>query len=363
MITDTALALPTALEGITAEWMTRALATRRPGVVVSRCEVIDTIFGTSTKIRVALDYASHGEGPPLPERMIVKGGFEEHSARMAAMFTAEVRFYRDILPFTTLRTPECYFAGTQPAGHPGSYQGIVIMEDLALRGVRFCSGLVPETHDEVSRRLRSLAVHHARTWNSPEFAPGGRWDWVRSRFTTDSKAYADRYLQPEVWAHYMSSPRGAAVSVTLHDREWMGHALARLGEIEARSDLCIIHGDTHLGNLYIEPDGTPGFFDMQSARANWALEVAYHVGVSVDVADRRRWEGGLLETYLAELRANGVAAPSFDEAWELYVRSLAYGYFIFAINEVHFQTEAVNTANCARIAAAMIDHDTKRLLS
>ena len=66
--------------------------------------------------------------------------------------------------------------------------------------------------------------------------------------------------------------------------------------------------------------------------------------------------------YLEALNANGVQAPSYDSAWLSYRRSLAYGYFIFLINETRFQTEAVNTAYAARFGAAMLDHGTIDLL-
>ena len=48
-------------------------------------------------------------------------------------------------------------------------------------------------------------------------------------------------------------------------------------------------------------------------------------------------------------------------AWEAHRREIAYGLFIFLINETQFQTEAVNTAYCARFGAAALDHDTVAL--
>jgi aminoglycoside phosphotransferase (APT) family kinase protein len=161
----------------------------------------------------------------------------------------------------------------------------------------------------------------------------------------------------------MAMPRGAAVPMILHDREWMAGALAKLEAYHKQFPVCIVHGDTHLGNLYIEPDGTPGFLDAQTNRGPWQFEVNYHLIVALDMLDRRQWEKPLLVRYLEALRSHGVDAPSFEEAWEAYRRETAYGYFIFAINENEFQTEAVNTAEAARFACAAIDHDTVRLLS
>lgn len=354
-----ALPLPTRVEQIDAGWMTRALAITSPGLVVETCRIIDVIPGTSTKIRVALDYAPGASSAEMPRSLIVKGGFDTHSRNLGPMYLNEIRFYRDVAPYVTLTCPKAYFTATDTSSH----QSVVIMEDLALRGVSFLDPLVPQEYQSVAWRLRSLARYHAETWNAREFEPGERWDWVRNRFSAFSMEYSSRYLEPEVWRQYMASPRGAAVSVSLHDRDWMAHALRRLGEIEAAADTCLIHGDTHLGNLYVEADQRPGFLDMQVTRSHWALEVAYHIASAIDISNRRRWEGALLEVYLSALRVHGIAAPAFDHAWKDYVRFLAYGYFIFIINETRFQTESVNTAHAARFAAAMIDHGTKQALT
>ena len=174
--------------------------------------------------------------------------------------------------------------------------------------------------------------------------------------------YQNRYLSPDVWQHYMDSPRGAAVSQVLHDRLWMANALALLGVQHRQSAACLCHGDTHLGNLYIDADGSPGFFDAQVAKGPWQLEVTYHLIAALDVNDRRRWEKDLLRRYLDSLSAHGVAAPSFATAWEAHRREIVYGLFIFLINEVRFQSEAINTAYTARYGAAALDHDTVGLM-
>ena len=206
-----------------------------------------------------------------------------------------------------------------------------------------------------------MARYHAATWNSPAFEPGGRFEWIGGRHEGWSVTYQQHYLDPERWNHYMSLPRGAAVATCLQDRNWMVRALASLGELHRRSSVCLCHGDTHLGNLYEEADGTPGFFDAQVAKGPWHLEVTYHVVCALDIADRRRHERDLLRHYLGELHRNGVEAPSFDSAWEAHRREVTYGLFIFLINETRFQTEAVNTAYTARFGTAALDYGTHEL--
>ena len=350
--------LPITVEQISAQWLSEALCFRYPGVTVKHCQVVDVIEGTSTKIRVRCDYDAAGTAARLPATLIVKGGFEAHSPSMKEMYANEIRFYRDVQPVVPIHSPRCYYAGSDPNSH----QSVVIMEDLQASGARFLHAQRPQPYAEVARRLSDMARYHAQTWNSPEFQPGGRFDWIGSRFGGWSVEYQNRYFVPDVWQHYVNSPRGAAVSVQLHDRKWMQRALKRLGELEAAEPVCLIHGDTHLGNLYIEADGTPGFFDAQVARAAWHLEVSYHLTCALDDADRKKWEQSLLTHYLLALKSHGVDAPDFDAAWLSYCRSLAYGYFIFIINETRFQTEAINTAYAARFGSALLDHRVKELL-
>ena len=47
---------------------------------------------------------------------------------------------------------------------------------------------------------------------------------------------------------------------------------------------CANHGDTHIGNQYIDVDGEPGFFDSLPHLAPAMYEVSYHVTGALDVA-------------------------------------------------------------------------------
>jgi hypothetical protein len=355
----TDMKLPLAPEDITPAWLNDALQWQHPDVEVLKVEIHDIINGTSTKIRVAVEYATSRGRTALPSSLIVKGGFEAHSKWMAKMYADEARFYRDIRPHIEMNTPACFYAGSDPDSH----QSIVVLEDLRTRNVTFQDPLRPSTYAQLERRLEAMARYHAQTWNSAEFATGGKFDWMTTRYQGFGKMFIARYLEPDRWEHFMRLPRSAAVSVRLHDREWMAGAFKKLEAFHQTCPQCVIHGDTHLGNLYLEPDGTPGFLDAQPCRAPWQMEVNYHLVAACDIADRPQWERPLLAHYLAALQSHGIAAPDFAEAWDAYRRETAYGYFIFVINESQFQTEAVNTAAAARFGAAALDHDTIELLA
>jgi hypothetical protein len=349
--------LPITVEEIDRDWLTAALRTRTPGVTVRGFDIADIKHGTCTKIRLRLDMDAAGKRAGVPETVILKGGFESHSREWHSMHEQEVRGYDDVYRVQPLPSPALYFAEYDRERQ----QGIIIMEDLVARGVTFCDPLQPQSYEEVARRLRVLARHHARTWSSPDFAPGGRWDWADD-ITVASRSYFNRYLVPEVWQRFVDSPRGAASSVRFHDREWIDDMLDRHVILSRQLPPCMNHGDTHLGNLYIDRDGTPGFLDTVPGRAPAMVEISYHVPCALDLADRRRWEGALVQHYLDELGANGIDPPGFEEAMRQYAIFLAHGYLVFLVNESYFQREAINTAYTARFSAAMLDHDTIGLL-
>jgi hypothetical protein len=358
MAATNSLPLPLEIEGITREWLEAALSDYAPGVRVRGFAMVDLIRTTCTKIRLKLDLENNREDAPIPETAILKGGFEPHSRAMAFMHEREAKSYATLLPPLGLRTPMPYFARWDEAAQ----QGIVIMEDLVARGVEFCSPLRPQGFEQVARRLKDLALLHGRTWDSPEMRRGGRWDWLVD-WAGHLDVYFGQFTEEATWQSYIDSPRGAAVSTEFHDRRWMREAMDRMGALTRTLPLSACHGDTHLGNLYIDTDGAPGFYDSIAHKAPAMFEVAYHIGGALDLADRPRLEAGLIQYYLDELAAHGATPPSFEAAMHQYAVYLAYGYLVFIINDSIFQPEAYNTAYAARFSQAMLDHDTKGKLA
>lgn len=350
-------ALPLTLEEITPAWLTQALALRAPGASVRDCEIVDINRGTCTKIRLRLELDAAGIAAGIPPTVILKGGFEPHSRDMFLTHEKEVRAYRDLLPVLKLHSPACYFAGLDEERR----QGIVIIEDLVARGVRFCHPQQPESPDAVAQRLSELARFHAASWDSAALRGNGCWSWAQDTLAL-SRHYMKRYLEADIWNHYVQQPRGAAAAVRFHDRDWMARALDALPQLAQDLPRCLIHGDTHLGNLYVDPDGTPGFFDPQPMQAPALLEVTYHIAGALDVAVRAGAERELVAHYLAALRSHGIDAPSLDAAMQQYAAFLVLGYCIFLVNAAEFQPEAINTAYTARFSAAMLDHGSYELI-
>lgn len=348
--------LPTRIEELTPAWLQSALREKYPAVTLRDAKLIDVNHGTCTKIRFALDLDEAGRAVGIPERVILKGGFEPHSRQMHYMHAQEVHAYADVAPHSPLRFPACHFAGYDA----DAAQGIVIMDDLVARGVTFLHPQRPEEPEAVAKRLTMLARHHAMTWSEPGGRPDARFDWATN--VADS-TYFDTVLKPDIWKGYVDSARGAAASVCFHDLDWMKRAMAKVNHLCRTLPVMVLHGDTHLGNLYVDTDGEPGFFDSLPHLAPAMYEISYHVTGALDVPVRRRHERQLVAHYREELIRCGVDAPSLDEFMHQFGCFLANGYAIFLVNASEFQPEAINTAYTARFSSAMLDHDTMGLLA
>lgn len=344
-------------DNITAQWLETALARQIPGVAVTEFERLDNIVGAQTKVRVKISTNEAGRAARLPERLIVKADIEEFGrGPVANVLFNEPRVYRDIIPSLGVEAPRVFAA--EPGDNGPSY---TVMEDLTERDVQFLYLGNPLTPDVAARFLESLAKIHARWWNAPEIADKGRFGAIRQPMIGMFETYVRHHLSPEVFPHFAALPRAAATPVPLRDPERLQAALFRLRDCHQSMPRCLIHGDTHLNNLYLTADGVPGFYDWSPRRAPWSNDIAYFMPAALDVTDRRVSEKDLLAHYLSALAGEGVAAPTFDEAWLAYRRELAWGMFVFLINGPT-QTEYSNTAAASRFAAAMLDHETFSLL-
>ena len=339
--------LPRTPEEITPDWLTEVLSAQDPGIRVDSAPIVDIVSGACTKVRLAL----RPNRNDFPSTVMMKAGFEAHSPHMQEMHRREAHAYREIIPTLGVNSPKCFFAGETDDG-----RALVILEDLCLRDVKFLSLQAPIGFDLAKRFLEGLAKMHARWWNSPELE--GRFSVVSRASTAHMKHYFDILLNEAEFNSFATAPRGAAMPRMLLNPDLVQRAHARMFEFHQTMPRTILHGDMHLGNLYTEADGTPGYLDHQPCVGPWSIDVTYFLVAGLDLVDRRRWQGALLHHYLTCLASHGIEVPSFDEAWAAYRRDVVWGLLIWMLNGSNFQTESNNTAAATRFAMAMIDLDT-----
>ncbi len=355
-------ALPVEIGEIKADFIRAGLADRfvasNIAANIRDIRIEEVHHGFSTILRVHLDADEQSFAAGLPRSVILKGGFENFSRERGRDFTYhslewEYHAYH-LLPELGLHMPETFFLRLDPARK----QMVILMEDLTLRDVHFQRGLVPNSAEQVARRLTALADFHARTWDCKDLEPGGKYGGLRRNGAQMFLDYLDHGgFTDEEFAKFREMPRIQACPVAFHDYDWIKRIMAYTAELSDAIPNCVIHGDTHLGNLYEEADGTPGFFDSLARQEPGISEATYHICNALDPKVRRESERDLVAHYRNELKKRGIAVPSFHEMMHQYTAFLSLNLITFFVNPNHYQTEAFNTAHAVRAAMAMLDNN------
>lgn len=347
----TAFPLPADIEGISPEWLTAALSIYQPGAVVRQVKQLTTIHGSATKIRLGLDYQAGTQGK-LPETMWIKIGLEPHSAMIddTGLYSVETICYAKLLPAFDLPGPKSYFAAEQDNPH----QCVMLLEDLLNRGVTFNVATRPLNVAQAAAGLDTLAEIHAKTWNAEGLEQFG----LRPLLSGSGVGIFTGAMVEDAEQYY-NAPRGGVLPASMRDQKRLAAGYARyLEHSTMQKPICFLHGDTHVGNTFLESNGSIGFLDWQCAAfGHWAHDVGYFLVSAITTEDRRAGDRDLIAGYLKALKRHGVEPPGFDDAWESYRRSLIYGFVIWLGNPDSMQPPEVNQICLERFSAAMIDHD------
>jgi hypothetical protein len=258
----------------------------------------------------------------------------------------EARFYRDLAPRLGTRRPRTPYVAVDP----DSDAAIIVMEDIVAN-----QGLFMNPHRTfpvpIARQsLSQLAQLHGSTWGLESIKD---LEWIHSGRTSYTAMHDADSLQS-----LLDDGRADGYPAELRSGQNLFNAL----EVHAQHPVtCMLHGDPHTGNVYLDSDGRPCFFDYESIHiGNWAQDVSYHLGTVLSIEDRRSSEQELVQHYLAELAANGGPTIDFEEGYALYERSFSFGYLFWVITVIRGRDEVL--AHMPRLAAALEDHDTYRKL-
>jgi hypothetical protein len=343
----TRTSLPLTLEEVNPEWLTRVLRTQFPDVTITSTVRGAERAGTSTSARFALTYAAGAAG--LPAAVYVKGGFDAVMRRRVwAALIQEARFYAEFADDVPLNIPRAYFAGVDEQGR----QGVVILEDLTARGVRFGHATDDVTLDSVAACVTGLAALHARFWGNTRLGLYRHW-------AEPQRAYLRYLCRPKHWAEVLRRPDADLLVQLLPTPE---AALAGLSAMWAANDArtaTLLHGDCHGGNLFFETDGRPGFLDWQCTfPGNPGHDLGELLLTTLDTGNRRGWERDLIGLYRDVLVGHGVRdAPSKEKLWLDYRRNIMHDMVSSVLNPYDMQTAEVTTITAGRTLRAAHDLD------
>jgi hypothetical protein len=209
--------------------------------------------------------------------------------------------------------PRPYYAAT---GEDGLFT--LLLEDLSVIGCKFSNGEWGVTADAAARALEDLARFHARFADPAERAAVAPW-LARPEPRMDVTPLLRMILDEHRDALTSDYVAAGELYIRHHDR---------INELWNAGPQTYIHGDTHIGNVFLD-QGRVGFHDWGLSRVSTPLrDVSYFLTMTVDPEERRRSERDLLRLYLGALRAAGGPEIGFDDAWS--VHRVQAGYTVVA---------------------------------
>lgn len=304
--------LPETTDRIDADWLGAALAERYPGVRVAGVEVVERHEATNAHARLRVRY---DEAAGAPERIFCKLLPSDPARRPAVARTGmgprEAKFYARLAPGLGLRVPAVHFARCDE--RDGSF--LLLLEDLVASGCSVSDGTLGVAPDSAAGALEDLAALHLRFEDAARRrAEAG---WIPPPL--HDRGYASALLRQGLERH----------------RERLGDAFAEIARLYVagapalhalwqQGPTTLIHGDTHIGNLF-DDRGRTGFLDWGIVGLGTPLrDVSYFLALALGIEDRRRCERDLLRHYLAVRAARGGEPIGFDAAWLAHRVHAAY---------------------------------------
>jgi hypothetical protein len=276
------------------------------------------------------------------------------------MYLNEVRFYDEIRPELSIEAPRAYGglfdASTRRFG--------ILMEDLTLRSARFPNATMEVSLEALTGLVATLAELHARFWSSRRL--DGDLAWVPTRLSGGMFPVFDgigrELIHYQVEHHTFKEDLLRPLNRSV-DRLWedLWESQRRL----AAGPVTLLHGDAHIANSYLLPDGSGGLLDWQlMARGNGANDLTYLLVTALEPEQRRKHERDLIRFYLDELRRHGVEQPpSAEEAWEYHRLAVVWGLVIgWLITPPVNYGVPITEANIARLVTAAQDLESFRAL-
>lgn len=343
----TELPIPANWDALTPDWMTAALAADHPGVEVERVDLVLRDDGTNRRARFAITYA-RGTGPATVFLKAADPAHAELNAATGGLFN-ESRMFRSSLTLP-IEHPAVHLALIDEAG----LDFLLVMEDVTGRGGDPRDSTRPLTIDQAADGARGLARLHSAFWGDRLAAHGDDLAW----------------LEPLVAWRGMEAGIVVGLERTADSVPEQARGLSAI-EIEEcwvkyiatmeRQPHTLLHGDPHVGNTYVLPDGRVGFLDWQVLhRGHHALDLGYFLQGALTPEDRRASEADLVATYHNALDLRDDELPSLEATWLAYRASASHGLALWmaTASSDEWQRPEVSLPLARLYAEAFVDLDT-----
>lgn len=322
------------LEGLTSDWLAGVLGRPVGGLAVE--QVGTGQIGTCFRVRT-----SDGGDPAT---VLVKLPPPDPGARdmMIGAYRAEVRFYQRIADTVAVRTPACHLA--EIAEDTGDF--VLVLEDLApaQQGDQIAGCSVEQARDAVV----NLAGLHGRRWCDATLL---EVDTLTLNGPAEIELLLEMYPPTtDLFLHGLGdliAPEDAEVLRGCVDvaEPWLLGRAERFG---------LVHGDYRLDNLLFPAGGGPGVVavDWQTLSLGLpARDLAYFLGTSLLVEDRRSHERDLVAAYHQALTSYGVSGYPLEDCWDDYAFAMIQGPLVSVFGCAY----GTRTGRGDRMFAAMVE--------
>jgi hypothetical protein len=350
---------------VDAAWLTDVLHSAGVASSASVSSFESRVVGTGQMGRnVRFDLTWNGDASDAPSSVVGKFPSDDPKSRATGTaqgaYVKEVRFYREVADTVDICTPHCIFADVDPP--TGDF--VMVMEDLApaVQGDQLAGCGI----DQASLAMTQAARLHAPRWGDPGLED---YDFLTKPGSDSANLLQAMYkaLFPGFAERYAASLSSEALGVA----ERLGDHLAAWVLDGSTAPATLVHGDYRLDNMLfgVEAGGHPlAIVDWQTvALGPGAADVAYFLGASLLVDDRRAHEEALVREYHSQLQAAGVGDYDWDTCFHDYRRSTFAGVVMAVVaSMIVEQTERGDEmfiAMASRHASHALDLESEALLT
>ena len=228
---------------------------------------------------------------------------------MVGMGVAEARLYASVGKELPVRIPRVWHSEFDETD--GSF--IMVLEDLLASGARFLSAEDDDVVDIAGSLMDELATLHAAYWKQD--LP---WLKVASGFRNDARGAKVAAQAAEIMQSALDQFADDMPAAFRQLGELYINRFADINALYRQGDRTLVHGDDHIGNLFVDGTGRIGFYDWAIAATLPGMrDVGYFLSNSLPTEVRREAEGALIARYRAALAERGVTLDE-ETAQEQY---------------------------------------------
>ena len=323
------LKLPHLPDGFTPSFMTEVLrhagvlAQDQAVVAVSPSQVGEGTGMMSEVAGLSVTYAQ--QNLVAPQNFIAKFASQIETNRQIALsyrlYERETRFFNELDPLTSARTPHIYFSGCD------GERMLILMEDM--RDYDVGSQVAGATLRQSELAIDELAKLHGAFCNDVDTL-----DWIpliADSYHADNMVELTRAGFEPMFEKF----EGALTHDLWARRERFLGSIRDLQAYMASGPLTLCHGDYRMENLLYGNRSTHHpvvVLDWQGPlRARGINDVALFLTQSTRTDVRREHEKTLLDRYARGLQTNGAARPSAEEIWSQYRMATLYNWIYITV--------------------------------